>query len=152
MTTENLYVVLGVPRDASDDDIKQAYRRGVFADHPDRNPGDREAEARFHACRDAYEVLADPTRRAAHDRELDLQAALLARPRVGRPARSRPAVISVRGRRTQRAPGRSSLLDLVRGISKAIEFAQSLEDAFRGRRWDPRSRRWRDREGRFIAR
>lgn len=140
----NYYTVLGVPRDASDDDIKQAYRRGAFADHPDRNRGDREAEARFHACRDAYEVLADPVRRAAHDREL--QAAQRPRPSARRPTPARPAAVSVYDRHA------GGLIDLLREIGKVIDLFNAGRDAYHGRRWDPRSRRWRDREGRFIAR
>jgi curved DNA-binding protein CbpA len=146
----NYYTVLGVPRDASDDDIKQAYRRGAFADHPDRNPGDREAEARFHACRDAYEVLADPARRAAHDREL--QAAQRPRPSARRPTPARPAV-SVRANRARRAGGGlATFLKFVRDATEMYERLQATADAINGRRWDRRARRWRDREGRFIAR
>lgn len=143
-TLQNHYAALGVPRDASDDDIKQAYRRGAFADHPDRNPGDREAEARFHACRDAYEVLADPARRAAHDRQL--QAAQRPRPSARRPTPARPAAANVYDRHV------GGLIDLLREIGKVIDLFNAGRDAYLGRHWDPRSRRWRDREGRFIAR
>jgi molecular chaperone DnaJ len=67
-TTRDYYEVLGVARDASADDIKRAYRRLAMKYHPDRNPGDAEAEARFKECAAAYEVLADDQKRATYDR------------------------------------------------------------------------------------
>ncbi len=62
-TIPNHYRVLGVRRAASGDEIKQAYRRHAFANHADRNQGDREAEARCRAAQAAYEVLRDPEQR-----------------------------------------------------------------------------------------
>jgi molecular chaperone DnaJ len=62
------YSTLGVPRDASDDAIKQAYRRLAMQWHPDRNNGSKEAEERFKAVSEAYEILRDPQKRAAFDR------------------------------------------------------------------------------------
>lgn len=62
------YAVLGVPRDASDDDIKKAYRRLAMQWHPDRNGGAREAEEKFKDITEAYDVLRDPQKRAAFDR------------------------------------------------------------------------------------
>ena len=62
------YVTLGVARDASPDDIKRAFRRLARESHPDANPGDTTAEARFREIAEAYEVLSDPQRRAAYDR------------------------------------------------------------------------------------
>ena len=61
------YETLGVPRDASDDDIKKAFRRRARELHPDVNP-DPEAEARFKELAQAYEALADPETRAVYDR------------------------------------------------------------------------------------
>ncbi|HAG22602.1 MAG TPA: molecular chaperone DnaJ, partial [Synergistaceae bacterium] len=60
---KDLYKVLGVPRDASQEDIKRAYRKLVRKYHPDANPGDKEAEQRFKAINEAYEVLGDPQKR-----------------------------------------------------------------------------------------
>jgi len=62
------YEVLGVGRDATLDQIKSAYRKAALQHHPDRNPGDREAEARFKEAAEAYAVLADPDKRARYDR------------------------------------------------------------------------------------
>ena len=65
----DLYAVLGVPRDASADDVRGAYRRAARASHPDLNPGDASAAARFKQVQAAYDVLVDPARRAAYDRQ-----------------------------------------------------------------------------------
>ncbi|MFM7509335.1 MAG: DnaJ C-terminal domain-containing protein [Actinomycetota bacterium] len=64
----DLYEVLGIRRDASADDIKRAYRRLAREFHPDANPGDQHAAARFREVAGAYEVLADPRRRDRYDR------------------------------------------------------------------------------------
>ena len=62
------YEVLGVPRDAAQDDIKKAFRKLARETHPDANPEDPEAEARFREVAEAYEVLSDAGKRAAYDR------------------------------------------------------------------------------------
>ena len=64
------YNVLGVAHDASPEEIKRAFRREALRWHPDRNPGDREAEQRFKAASAAYEVLRDREKRRAYDMEL----------------------------------------------------------------------------------
>ena len=63
----DFYVVLGVQREASEGDIKRAYRRLARRWHPDINPGDREAAVRFRQVLDAYETLIDPDRRRRYD-------------------------------------------------------------------------------------
>lgn len=63
----DLYVLLGVQHGASEADIKRAYRRLARRYHPDINPGDRTAEARFRQILDAYETLIDPARRSRYD-------------------------------------------------------------------------------------
>jgi len=67
MTKRDYYEVLGVARNASEADIKKAYRRLAMKFHPDRNPDDKNAEASFKEANEAYEVLADAQKRAAYD-------------------------------------------------------------------------------------
>ncbi|MBT2745315.1 MULTISPECIES: molecular chaperone DnaJ [unclassified Lysobacter] len=67
MSKRDYYEVLGVARNASDDDLKKAYRRCAMKHHPDRNPGDSAAEAAFKECKEAYEILADANKRRAYD-------------------------------------------------------------------------------------
>ncbi|MBK9114676.1 MAG: molecular chaperone DnaJ [Betaproteobacteria bacterium] len=67
MSKRDYYTVLGVNRDATEDDIKKAYRKLAMKHHPDRNPEDKSAEARFKEAKEAYEVLSDARKRAAYD-------------------------------------------------------------------------------------
>jgi molecular chaperone DnaJ len=62
------YEVLGVSRDASDQELKSAYRKQALKNHPDRNPGDHAAEEKFKEASEAYQVLSDADKRAAYDR------------------------------------------------------------------------------------
>jgi DnaJ-class molecular chaperone len=62
------YEVLGVAREASEDDIKKAYRKLARQFHPDRNPGDKQAETRFKEIQEAYDVVGDKEKRAQFDR------------------------------------------------------------------------------------
>lgn len=68
MAKRDYYEILGVERGVSDADLKKAYRRLAMKFHPDRNPGDEEAEERFKEAKEAYEVLTDADKRAAYDR------------------------------------------------------------------------------------
>ncbi len=61
------YDILGVDEDASDKEIKKAYRKKAMEYHPDRNPDDPEAEQKFKEASEAYEVLSDPEKRQRYD-------------------------------------------------------------------------------------
>ena len=68
MAKQDYYATLGVNRDTSADDLKKAYRKRAMESHPDRHPGDKQAEARFKEVNEAYDVLKDDQKRAAYDR------------------------------------------------------------------------------------
>ena len=67
MAKRDYYEVLGVSKDASDDEIKKAYRKLAIKYHPDKNPGDKEAEAKFKEVNEAHDVLSDKQKRARYD-------------------------------------------------------------------------------------
>ncbi len=67
MAKRDYYTVLGVNRDASDEDIKKAYRKLAMKHHPDRAPDDKGAEEKFKEAKEAYEMLSDAKKRAAYD-------------------------------------------------------------------------------------
>ena len=67
MPKQDLYETLGIAKGASEDEIKKAYRKLAMKYHPDRNPDNKEAEAKFKEIKEAYEILTDPQKRAAYD-------------------------------------------------------------------------------------
>src|SRR5512136_1958303 len=66
-TKADYYEILGVPKTASEDEIKRAYRKLAMKYHPDKNPGDKTAEEKFREATEAYEILKDPQRRSQYD-------------------------------------------------------------------------------------
>ena len=120
MEYRDYYEILGVPRSASQADIKKAFRKLARAHHPDRNPGDKAAEKRFKDVNEANAVLSDPDKRKQYDllganwdqyqRPAPAAAAVRTRSRPG--DRSRASAGSGRGRRGRgqqlAAPGTSS--------------------------------------------
>ena len=68
MAKRDLYEILGVNRDASEDELKKAYRKLAMKYHPDRNPDNKETEEKFKEAKEAYEILTDANKRAAYDR------------------------------------------------------------------------------------
>src|SRR3990167_6053616 len=67
MSKKDYYEVLGVNRDASDEEIKKAYRKLAMKHHPDRNPDNPKAEEHFKEAKEAYEILSDAGKRTAYD-------------------------------------------------------------------------------------
>ena len=97
------YRLLGVPREASREEIAQAWRRRARAEHPDSRPRDAAAPGRFRALAEAYQVLSDPARRAAYDRALGDQPSGAAAPPPA--IRARPSWLAQPGGVTP--PGRT---------------------------------------------
>jgi molecular chaperone DnaJ len=79
MAKRDYYETLGLAKNATEAELKQAYRRQAMKFHPDRNPGDPKAEAAFKEIKEAWEVLKDPRKRAAYDSSATPASAVPAR-------------------------------------------------------------------------
>jgi molecular chaperone DnaJ len=133
---KSLYDTLGVPKNASQDEIKKAYRKLVREVHPDRNPGNAEAEARFKEVQSAYDVLSDPEKRQRYDRIGSVNGG----PGSGGPAGGTTfdfgdfdlgdlfgGLFGNRGRAREQAQPRGQ-----RGNDVEVEVRVSFEDALKG--------------------
>ena len=67
MSQKDFYKILGVPKTATEKEIKKAYRKLAVQYHPDKNPGNKEAEEKFKECAEAYDVLSDPQKKKQYD-------------------------------------------------------------------------------------
>jgi curved DNA-binding protein CbpA len=110
----DLYQLLGVPRDASREEIAQAWRRRARAEHPDSRPRDVAAPGRFRALAEAWQVLGDPARRAAYDRALARERALPGDEQHASPAAARGPRTPVPVRRVAGAGGRARVTPAAR--------------------------------------
>ncbi len=133
MAREDYYAVLGVSRTATNSEIKAAYRRLTLENHPDRHPGDSEAEERYRLVNEAYDTLSDPPARARYDARILLAGSIdLAQPFGVNTARN--LFGNVFGdlfgtQKRQRRHGRDirytltvDLVDAVLGCTRTIEF------------------------------
>ena len=66
-SSESSYKILEITKSSTDDEVKKAYRKKAIEFHPDKNPGDKEAEENFKLAAEAYEVLSDPQKKAKYD-------------------------------------------------------------------------------------
>jgi DnaJ-class molecular chaperone len=109
-TTLDYYSLLGIKRAATPEEIKRAYRKAVFRYHPDRNPGDDEAAAKFKQVLDGYEILSDKKKRSAYDE-------------VTHPANGGPEVEEEQAEEQDEPPGDN----LGRGFHFTQGFQQKIE-------------------------
>lgn len=131
--SKDFYDILGVSRDASTEEIKKAFRRLARDSHPDANPDDPTAEARFREIAEAYEVLSDPERRHRYDRgetiDLnDLFASFGGFDDLIRSVFGDSGFFSTQTRQTNRGrdvlvPTRVSLAEAAFGVTRELEFA-----------------------------
>ncbi|HZT41489.1 MAG TPA: J domain-containing protein [Chthonomonadaceae bacterium] len=124
MSSKDYYSILGVPRNASPEDIKKAHRKLARKHHPDLNPNDKKAEERFKEIQEAYDVLSDPKKREKYDRFGDMWSRMPQGAGAPGGASSRPGA---------GFPGGSPFGDFDAGGGAGINFEEFLERMFGGR-------------------
>lgn len=133
MSKRDYYEILGINRDASDDEIKKAYRKLAMKYHPDRNPDNPKAEEHFKEAKEAYEILSDSSKRAAYDRYghagVDQQAGMAGGAGMGGFA---DAFGDIFGDIFGGGGGRGGRSNVYRGADLRYNLEISLEDAARG--------------------
>jgi molecular chaperone DnaJ len=123
---ENHYETLGVSRDASEDDIKKAYRKIAIKYHPDKKPGNKVAEEMFQEATEAYEILKDPRKRKKYDSQFSWAQP---KPKTEKPKKKGTDLrINVKVRRAELVRGAERLIITKRkGFCKKCEGTGSLE-------------------------
>jgi curved DNA-binding protein len=125
--TKDYYRILGVPRTASEKDIKSAYRKLARKFHPDVNPGDKQAEDKFKEVGEAYEILSDPEKR----RRYDQFGAAGVRGPAGGPGGVHPSWQEVfRQAQRRSGPGRSPGTGPTINVDQVGEFGEFFESLF----------------------
>ncbi|HEX5394528.1 MAG TPA: molecular chaperone DnaJ [Rhodocyclaceae bacterium] len=131
MSKRDFYEILGVNRDANDDEIKKAYRKLAMKFHPDRNPDNPKAEEQFKEAKEAYEILSDSQKRAAYDQYghagIDPQAGM-----GGGAGGFADAFSDIFGDIFGGGGGRSGRSNVYRGADLRYNLEISLEEAARG--------------------
>ena len=162
MSSSTHYEILGVARDATDDEIKSVYRRLARELHPDHHPNDMEKEGRFKEVTAAYEVLGAPERRRAYDQQLAAEEARAAQEAADNAAEAARRWAEEFSRITPRAPTASPPCpvaptgsgfpwgELLEGLAK-VGIAALIYGGLSGNRsrWDPVVDRRRGPDGRF---
>ncbi|HLV82008.1 MAG TPA: J domain-containing protein [Chthonomonadaceae bacterium] len=123
MNGKDYYAILGVPRNASPEDIKKAHRKLARKHHPDLNPNDKKAEERFKEIQEAYDVLSDPQKRQRYDRFGDMWSRMP--PGAGSSGDA--------SRRGAGFPGGNPFSDFEASSGAGVNFEEFLERMFGGR-------------------
>ncbi|MDP1898618.1 MAG: molecular chaperone DnaJ, partial [Sulfurimicrobium sp.] len=135
MSKRDYYEILGVNRDASDEDLKKAYRKLAMKYHPDRNPDNPKAEEHFKEAKEAYEILTDSSKRAAYDQYghagVDPQAGMGGAGGAGMGGFA-DAFGDIFGDIFGGGGGRGGRSNVYRGADLRYNLEISLEDAARG--------------------
>ena len=144
MAKKDYYEVLGVNRDASDEEIKKAYRKLAMKYHPDRNPDNPKAEEHFKEAKEAYEILSRRAASAPPTTSTAMPASIRRRARAPAPASAISPMRSATSSATSSAAG-AARSNVYRGADLRYNLEITLEEAARGTETqDPHSDAWRN--------